>query len=180
MMMRITPLLAASIWAVLIPTLAEALGSDHPNDTPIGGTDKWPAGLTELVNTDQRVHGYFVNWEDILFFEGETAALNGFLEKYAALPDTKLEVVLHPGKLEAKAPWDKNPTGVAADWRLYASPFSPDQVREVGVEPGPFITRIDVYLGGGVVLNELRVPQNVAVTSGGEIEAFIEAHNRAE
>jgi hypothetical protein len=166
---------AGMILALLIPTVAWALGSDHPKQ-PVHN-DKWPKGLAELVNADNRVHGYFVNWEDVFFFRGDTASLNTFLIQYAQLPDTRLQVVLHPGKLEVRSPWDKQPRReVVADWKLYATPFTRDQVQAAGVKPGPFVTRIDISLGGSVRLDELRVPANVPVESGGEIEAFVKRH----
>ena len=168
---------AGIILALLIPTVAWALGSDHPKQ-PVNN-DKWPKGLAELVNADNRVHGYFVNWEDVFFFRGDTASLNAFLNGYAQLPDTKLKVVLHPGKLEVSSPWDKQPRDVAADWKLYATPFTRDQVQAAGVKPGPFVTRIDIWLGASIRLDEIRVPANVLVESGGEIESFVKRHKDA-
>src|SRR5688572_14840873 len=103
-----------------VPTFAWALGADHRKD-PVRNP-KWPAGLEELVNADNRVHGYFVNWEDVFFFRGDTASLNAFLDRYGKLPDTELRLVLHPGRLRVKSPWDKQPRDVEADWKLYASP----------------------------------------------------------
>jgi len=162
----------------LVPTLVWALGSDHPKQ-PVNN-DKWPKGLAELVNAENRVHGYFVNWEDVFFFKGDTAALNDFLTKYSRLPDTTLHVVIHPGRLEVRSPWDKQPRDIAADWQIYASPFTRDQVQAAGVKPGPFVTRLDVWLGGSVKLDELRVPEKVSVESGGEIEAFVKEHGEAQ
>ena len=36
-----------------------------------------------------------------------------------------------------------------------------------------YYTRVDVWLGSGIKLEELRIPANVEVVSGGEIEKFI-------
>lgn len=135
--------------------------------------------MAQLLNVDNRVHGYFVNWEEVFFFEGDTASLNSFIEKFSALPDTELVVVIHPGRLAVCSPWDKEPREVAADWQLYVSPLMPDEVQAEGVQPGAFVTRINVWLGGSVKLNELHVPESVAVRSGGEIEAFVKEHNAA-
>lgn len=165
-------------FAFLIPAIAWSVGADHPSH-PITN-DQWPEGLAELVNRDNRVHGYFVNFEDILFFQGDTTALNAFLEQYAKLANTRLKVVIHPGKLEVKSPWDDEPRNISADWRLYASPFTRDQLQAGRLKPGPFVTCVDVWLGGSVNLKELRVPKNVLVESGGEIEAFVETHRASE
>jgi hypothetical protein len=161
--------------ALLIPTIACGLGADHSRGAV--NNDKWPKGLAELVNSANRVHGFFVNEIDILFFRGDAPALNTFLTKYSELPGTKLQLVLHPGKLEAKSPWDKQPRKIAADWKLYAAPYE-----ESGAEPksGEFVTRVDVWLGGSVKLEELRVPANVTVESGGEVEAFVKEHTKAK
>jgi hypothetical protein len=163
---------------LLTPTVVRALGSDHPNAAV--NNDKWPAGLAELVNAKNRVHGYFVNWEDVFFFRGDTAALNTFLSKCAELANTKVEVVLHPGKLEVRSPWNKEPLKIAGNWQLYASPFSREQVEGDHVKPGRFIVRVDVWLGETLKLSELVVPANVAVRSGGEIDAFVKTHNDAK
>ena len=160
--------------AILVPTVVWALGSDHPQQ-PVNNP-RWPQGLAAMVNAENREHGYSVNWEDVFFFKGDTADLNDFLQEYSTLTDTKLEVVLHPGNLEVRSPWDKQPRDLAADWQLYASPFSRDQVRVGGVEPGPFVTRVDVWLGGAVELSELDVPASVSIRSSGEIEAFVQNH----
>jgi hypothetical protein len=170
--------IAVMTLTLLVPTTAVwALGADHPKQAVTN--DKWPKGLAELVNAENRVHGFFVNWEDVFFFIGDTAALNAFLAKYAQLPDTKLRVVIHPGRLDVRSPWDKQPRGIAADWKLYATPFARDQVMKDGVKPGDFVTRIDVWLGGSIKLDELRVPEKVVVESGGEIEAFVKKHEQA-
>lgn len=157
--------------ALLIPTVAWGLGADHPS-TPISN-DKWPKGLAELVNGENRVHGYFVNAIDILFFRGDASALNAFLTDYSRLAGTQLRLVLHPGKLEVKSPWDEQRRNLEADWKLYAAPYEEDGARP---KSGEFVTRVDVWLGGSVKLEELRVPANVAVESGGEIEAFVKSH----
>ena len=166
--------IAFVVLVLSIPASALALGGDEPNG-PMNN-DKWPTGLAAIVNADNRVYGYFVNWEDTLFFRGNTAAFNVFLAKYAQLPNTKLELVIHPGKLEVQSPWDKQPRALSANWRLYCTPFAQEQVMNGGVKPGPFITRVDLWLGDSVKLAELQVPSNVPVTSGGEIEAFVKQH----
>jgi hypothetical protein len=173
--MRQYPIVFFAALALLIPTIAWGLGADHRS----GAIDnnQWPKGLAALVSGDNRVHGFFVNETDILFFRGDALALNTFLTKYSELLGTKLQLVLHPGKLEVKSPWDKQPRKIAADWKLYAAPYE-----EGGAQPksGEFVTRVDVWLGGSVKLEELRVPANVTVKSGGEIEAFVKEHAKAK
>jgi hypothetical protein len=171
--MRPARLVLTFLGLFLTTAAALALGSDHPKG-PIPRGDKWPDGLVELVNRPDRVHGYWVNSVDIFFYAGNTKALNEFLEAYAKLPGTHLKLVLHPGVKKARSPWDKEDREIPTEWRLYCAPHSPR-----GIEgDGKFHTRIDVYLGGRVLLEDLRVPASVEVESGGEIEKFIEQHRK--
>ena len=55
------------MWCVVS---AFGLGADHPADRPVGGSPEWPVGLVDLVNRDQRVHGFFVNANDFFLFSG--------------------------------------------------------------------------------------------------------------
>jgi hypothetical protein len=144
--MRCTFCLAAA-FVLAASAFAWGLGADH-GTRPVGGSDNWPPGLRELVNTDRRVHGYFVNWEDVFYFAGDTDALNAFLGSCARLPGTQVRVVLHPGKADVRSPWDKGPRDVAADWKLYASAFAKEQVRAAHTDGVPFQVRVDVWLGG--------------------------------
>jgi hypothetical protein len=159
-----------------VPCCLLALGADHRADRPVK-TDGWPAGLAEIVNADNRVHGYFVNWQDVFFFRGDTGALNAFMDKCAKLPGTMLKIVIHPGKLEVKSPWDKAPRDIAANWQLYTTPFERQQLENDHVKPGPFVSREDEWLGETLKLADIKIPANVTVESGGEIEAFVK--NRA-
>ena len=67
------------------------LGGDHG---PVGKTslrDNMSAALRKLINRRDRVHGYFVNSEDIFFYAGNTEALNQFLTGFAKLKNTTLK-----------------------------------------------------------------------------------------
>src|SRR5262249_10819958 len=137
--MRISLRLFVVVGFLLVPSLALGLGADHPQGQPVFGSDRWPKGLADLVNSPLRVHGYFVNETDVFFFAGDTDRLNVFLKSYSQLPDAKLRLVLHLGTLEVKSPWDKQPRDIKADWRLYASPYSPAQLAGEGpVQLGQF------------------------------------------
>lgn len=155
-------------------SVASGLGGDHKG--PVGGSDKWPAGLKDLANRSDRVHGYFVNWEDVFYFAGKTPALNDFLSKYATLPNTKLEVVLHPGAKQARSPWDTVDRDINVDWMLYSTPFTAVQLTGGKVTPGPFVTKLEIWLGGKISLADLKVPKNIEVRSSGEIERFVSEH----
>jgi hypothetical protein len=73
---------------------------------------------------------------------------------------------LHPGKPELQSPWDGRPRAIVADWKRYAAPHD-----EAGARPeaGEFVTRVDVWLGGAVKWDQLRVPANVPVETHDQV-----------
>jgi hypothetical protein len=121
----------------------------------------------QVVRGQIPVHGYWVNWEDVFFYTGDTPAVNQFLEAYGKLEQHQFKVVIHAGTRGARSPWDQADRG-PADWSFYRwNAGSP----QPGAKPAP--SRVDVWLGSRIKLAELRVPANVEVVSGGEIESFI-------
>ena len=161
------------MWCVVS---AFGLGADHPADRPVGGSPEWPVGLVDLVNRDQRVHGFFVNANDF-FFSGDTDALNEFLSFYAILKDTPLTLVLHPGGATAASPWDKE-TRTACEWEVSVlrRGWHPRAPEDSANKDARYVVMVDVWLGGQVELDTLQVPLSVEVKSGGEVEDFIAAH----
>jgi hypothetical protein len=152
------------------------IGGDHKGF--VGGGDKWPDGLKELANRDDRVHGYFVNWEDVFFYSGDTQAFNDFLLSYSKLRNTKLELVIHVGLKKARSPWDKVDREIRVDWSLYTTPFTREQVKNGKVAPGNFVTLVELWLGHQVGLDGLEVPANIEVKSAGEVEKFVAEHKQ--
>jgi hypothetical protein len=145
------------------------LGSDHgPGPVP-AGDGGWPEAFTEIFNREDRVHGYFVNSGDVFFYAGDADAFNEFLEQCSKLEDADHELVLHPGKAKVRSPWDKEGRGIDGDWRLYADrrPRTPGK---------KYLVQVDLWLGGKVPLEGLKVPLNFSVRSGGEIEKFVADH----
>ena len=141
----------------LTASTACALGADHGK-----------AGLAkgELVKGQTPVHGYFVNEEDVFFYAGDTAAFNKFAASYGKLKKVSLKVVIHPGAKKARSPWDKADRNIPVTWSYYVA--APD-----GTPGKPASTQVDVWLGSQIKLQELRIPANVEVVSGGEIEKFV-------
>jgi len=113
------------------------------------------------------VHGYMVNWTDTFFYAGDTAAFNKFVEGYSKRNDLKLRVVIHPGTKKARSPWDKADRDIPVDWSYYVW----NTGTPAGGKPAP--SQVDVWLGSRIKLEDLRIPANVEVVSGGEIEKFI-------
>ena len=142
-------------WFVLPTPEALALGRDLPKDV-----------LAE--QGPNCVHGYMVNWTDTFFFAGDTAAFNKFVEGYSKRHDLNRRVVLHVGTKKARSPWDKADRDIAVDWSYHVWNTRPPVA---GGPPAP--SRVDVWLGSRIKLEDLRIPANVEVVSGGEIEKFI-------
>ena len=155
-------LLLISILTLALASPARADGEDLPP-----GPHLQPPSL---IDRDNRVHGFRVNWIDTHFYAGDTAAFNAFVADYAKLPNAKLRVVIHPGTLRAASPWDKQDRGLAADWSLWI--WNTDGRSE-------YPTQVDLYLGSRITLKDLVIPNSIEVASGGEIERFIAARKPA-
>jgi len=154
---------------------AHALGADHPSDKPLAAQTNWPAGLERLVNTTNRVHGFFVNSEDFYFFAGSEARFTEFLKDYAQLGGTEPKrLIVHEGVGEAKSPWAKE--GRPCDWKLYTCPkgwhnlarlsfdksSTPEQRRKAAQEPG-YVMELHVWKGGTIALDRVEIPKNIVV-----------------
>ena len=144
----------------LTVTSVSGLGSDYPNDQPIGGTSAWPVGVKELVNTTNRVHGFFVNAEDFFFFSGRATSFTTFLRDYAKIQDVeKHRLILHEGIGSVKSPWGKE--SKPCDWKLHAAPAA--WLKRDSKAEG-FILEVHFWIGGRISLDEIVIPQNVEVT----------------
>lgn len=157
-----------------IPT-AQGMGSDHPNKYPIK-LDRAPEVLEALINSEGRVHGFWVNSEDVLFYSGDTAACQAFIDKYAAIKEIPYhKLTIHRGKGRAKSPWDNGP-GKPCDWKLYVAIPIPGSSRDIPkIPPDPIetpkpdsdhvqrIAEIEVWADGNIDTKKLKVPENVAI-----------------
>ena len=151
------PLIALFVFA---PAVCFGMGADHePGDLP--RHHAWVDGIHDAVNQPCRVHGFWINWSDTLFYKGSNAELRKMTKKLANARGTTTEVVVHAGKGIAKSPWSKKPVDTA-DWSVTIA--------------GNSIT-VDIWLGGSVTLDQLDLPKNVNIQTGGEIEAFIQRHD---
>lgn len=165
----------------LLPTKASAMGMNYPAGTLYNiGSSEWPARLHDLVNTGDRVGGYWVNQWDSFFYRGDVAALNEFLNRYGLIPDTPLAVIIHAGErpLTGKL-GDKEPS-IPYDWSLYivrrgwGAPRDPRLPKE---RPG-YVVTVNVWLSDEITLDRLLVPAHVEVKSAGDVEKFIERHRK--
>ena len=94
----------AALTFLLSTSSLMALGADHPAK-PVGNSS-WPKGMKDLVNSKERIHGYFVNAEDVFFFSGDKERFEKFLADYAKIDGlVSHKIVVHAGVGEAKSPW---------------------------------------------------------------------------
>lgn len=154
---------------------AFALGADISNDRPVVGSTNWPKGMDQLVNATNRVHGFFVNAEDIFFYSGSAAELTTFLQSYSRLEGIESRcLILHDGIGEAKSPWAK--TGRPCDWKLYAcrkgwhnfavaskqGTNSVEVLHNAAIEPR-YVLEVHFWTGGRIPLDQVDVPKGVEV-----------------
>lgn len=103
----------------LVSSNAFGMGSDYLTNKL--SNPYWPKGMAELVNVTNRVHGFWLNAEDVFFFSGSVTSFASFLEDYSRIQGIeKHQLILHDGVGEAKSPWAK--TGQPCDWELYGCP----------------------------------------------------------
>lgn len=134
--------------------------------------------MDRLVNTTNRVHGFFVNAEDIFFFSGSAAELTSFLQGYSRLEGVESRrLILHDGIGAAKSPWGN--AGRACDWKLYACPRgwhnigalskqgtnSVQALQKAAKEPG-YVVEVHFWTGGRIALDQVEIPKNVVVQKG--------------
>lgn len=153
--------------ACIYPPIGFSMGSDHPpGDLP--HRDRWSGKLYETLNQDFRVHGFWVNSSDTLFYQGDAEKLNKMLQSIAAESCVELTVILHPVVGLAESPWSKKPVA-KTDWSV--------MIGDGSVDKNPTHFRVDVWLGNGLSLQDLELPPQASIEDGGEIERFIRKHH---
>jgi len=119
-----------------------------------------------------------------LFFRGDHEAFNEMLEQYGKMgdslkryidsKDTPLTLIVHPGRGNTASAGGgiARRRNIPFDWEI--------TVRKLGTllpaTEQRYRVTVDVWVGAEVELDKVKVPQNVDVKSGGEIERFIAEH----
>ena len=135
-----------------------ALGADHPKQAV--SASSWPKGMTNLVNSPERIHGYFVNAQDVFFFGGDQEHFEQFLRDYAKIDGVvSHKIVIHGGLGRAKSPWQKD-EGLRCDWMIDGCPSS--WKRGEPTAKG-YILEVHIWEDGRIKLEKGRVPEGVAV-----------------
>ena len=158
-------MLTATLCFVLVGSLCFGLGADHRMGS-LSVHGGWPAGVHDVVNQTTRVHGYFINSSDTLYYRGKPDDFHKMLNALAANADCQSSVVIHAGKGIAKSPWSAEPIS-AADWSVTIS-------AKAAIASVQDQIRIDIWLDGNLTLENLEIPDEMEVTSGGEIEEFLQ------
>ena len=156
-----------------------ALGSDYPDGKLVAGAQlkTWPAGMEGLVNSPTRVHGFWVNSEEIFFFSGTATNFTEFLQTYSKIQGIEKHcLILHDGKGVAKSPWQTN--GSPCDWQIYGCPKgwhnlmtlkgtnSVEAKQKAAKGPG-YILEVHFWTGGHIALDQVSIPKNIKVQKGG-------------
>ncbi|MBT4864633.1 MAG: hypothetical protein HON53_05840 [Planctomycetaceae bacterium] len=124
------------------------------------------------------VHGYDGNFGAVgTYYAGDTAAINEQLANFGKpkipsilnTPFVSKTVVLHVGPMVVPKYVAQN-RKIPTDWLVQTFRRSDSDSGKFG----GLRLHIDIWLGGRVKLNELRIPADFTVKSGGEIEDFIE------
>jgi hypothetical protein len=138
----------------------------------MGRLSSWSEELIEVLETESLVMGMSGPIKDwYVYCAGDTRDLNLFLQAYARVPDAPLKLVLHPGNRSVNNPPVGKPVkeAIDVDWLLHIE-------KKLGIDETQRIS-VDVWLGGNIELEDLVVPKNIDVQSGGEIENFVAQHN---
>jgi hypothetical protein len=151
---------AISLALLALPLPGYSWGSDYPKDRPVGGSSLWPKGLSDLANATNRVHGFFVNAEDVFFFAGSAEDFGGFLQRYADIHGIVAhKLVVHPEKGIAKSPWDKGP-GLPCNWKLIGYPES---WKAADASKKGYVLEVHLYVGENPGLEKVPVPKTITV-----------------
>jgi hypothetical protein len=161
--------------ALIIATRSTfALGSDYPNG-PVTGAQisNWPNGMLRLVDSSNRVYGFWINAEEVFFFSGTATNFSEFLQAYSQIQRIEKHcLILHDGMGEAKSPW--RTTGQSSDWKVYGSPkgwhnlatlngTNSVEVKRKAIEEPGYVLEVHFWTGGDIALDQVTIPKNIEV-----------------
>jgi hypothetical protein len=142
---------------LVLSSQAFGLARDYGRGESISHPDTWPPRLVELAKLPSRVAGYFVNQDDYLAFQGDTAGFRMCLDTCLALGEfAPTTLHLHKGKGSFQ-PLDKDQKPLPCDWQL-------DVINQHwrAAEPKPkgpmYRFELLVWLDGAVDLATIKVP----------------------
>lgn len=161
----------------LLAPVAHGFREFYGADAPMGLSSGLPKELRGLLNNDARVSGTVGNFDTWANYAGDTGKLNAFLQDYAEVPEVGLQVVLHPGRAKRKVMLrDGTEQRVDVDWTMHIAENWSGHPNASVFKGKKGLTTVEIWVGGQVELDNLEVPVNLKVVSGGEIERFIKKH----
>ena len=131
----------------------------------------FPIGKQTLIRHGESVlHGFDIEGDTILYFAGDTAKLNKYLQSQSTGRYGARTVVLHVEEMLAQNPLvhHNDLTTEKADWKSHVT------IR--GAPPSEITVHIS--LGENIQLKDIELPTNFKAVSGGEIEKYVERVNR--
>ncbi len=127
----------------------------------------WP-GLLAVVNDPSRV--LFAEGpvtQQTAFYQGNTTALGRILQAFAAVQMEKRVVILRPGRGDG---WLSSGKASSYDWRLKVNQGNwasvPEELSKLVPQALPTIT---VFVGGGIDLERLRIPEGITLVGVDEL-----------
>lgn len=161
---------AAALTVLTSAISAFGLEGEHMSGFPLGQHSQWHDGMADMLNCANRVYGFFDNFLDFFFFQGDAGDFNDFIARYAKLEGVSHKLTLVPGRGETTGIF--NSGRVAYDWLITMSFYLHDGKRHGDAS-------VALWVGGQVELAKVDVPTNVVVKAGGggeDITKFVAAH----
>lgn len=150
-------LITGASWAAAVG----AMNSEYPADQAVTLYDA-PPRLEELANHSGRVHGYFHQTEDFLFYTGTAREFSLFLSSYSNIRELPAHhLIIHEGKCLASTPWKKQ-QGIPCGWmlRIYPSGWIDPDAEEKTVQ---FEAEVHFWVQGDIPLEKVEIPERVSV-----------------
>jgi hypothetical protein len=112
-----TAAVIAIVLLLLLPTAALALGEEAFGNHPMHLDPSWPDGLDKVVNLGNRFYLRTLgDTREECFYQGDAAAINEALRRFAAIKADALDVVILPGRGHTES-FGRKP--IDYDMRLY-------------------------------------------------------------
>src|SRR5262245_44839900 len=99
-----------------LPATALALAHESFGNGPLVRQPGWANGLLEVVNLHSRVYSIWVNGNEHFYYQGDAAALNEAIRKFAAIKGGPRRLVLLPGQGKTQSFSRK---AIDFDWQLH-------------------------------------------------------------
>jgi len=153
------------VWS-LAPTVAWGLGTEEFGDeelSPANYTD-WP-GLFEVASDKCRIYSNWVNGNENFYFRGNTDQLNDALKKFAAIKVEKHEVLIRPGP--GKAHSFNSERILDCNWHVNVHGGIAKHLTTLdkGTNFWPVEPTMTIWIGGGIDLAKIKIPDGVKVLS---------------